>query len=692
MVIKSLGLLMGVLYELFNNYGFTIIMLTLLSKFILLPISILVQKNSIKMVKIQPEINKIKIKYFGDRDKIDTEQSNLYKKEKYNPLISLVPLIIQIILLLGVVEVINNPLTHIAQIPSNVIEQYISVTLDENESLNPKSNMLELEVLKNINNNNIEGYKNINDQYITKIKQLNFMFLGLDLTKIAIAEKGIYLIVPIITALSSFVLCLAQNKMNVLQASQSNMNKYSTMLFSVGLSLYLGFFVSVGVTLYWIFSNLFSIIQQCLLNKAINPKKYVDYDELNKTNNELNDLNKLNKKNKRTKEQIKKEKEDYKKFFSITNKHLVFYSENNGYFKYYKGIIDYLLENTNIIIHYITSDYNDNIFELEKNNKNIKAYYIEEKKLITMMMKMDADVVVMTMPDLQNYHIKRSYVRKDIEYIYIPHGMNSLNLTMKYKSMDNYDTIFAVGKYQKEEALKTDELHKLNRNLVEWGYCLLDDMIEKYENTQETNNRTTILIAPSWQKDNIVDLCIEELLNELKNENYKIVVRPHPQHVRHMVEKFEHMKEKFRENENIHIQTDFSSNDTVFNADLVISDWSGIAYEYAFTTKKPVILIDTPMKIMNEKYEELEIEPFNIWSRYEIGEVVKLDNIKSISSIVYNMLKNQKDYSKKITKLVEDSVYNIGKSGEVGAEYIIKAIQDKINIRKEREKNEKKSN
>ena len=50
--------------------------------------------------------------------------------------------------------------------------------------------------------------------------------------------------------------------------------------------------------------------------------------------------------------------------------------------------------------------------------------YIGEKKLITLMMKLDADVVVMTMPDLENYHIKRSYIRKDIEYIYIPHGMD----------------------------------------------------------------------------------------------------------------------------------------------------------------------------------------------------------------------------------------------------------------------------
>ena len=70
---------------------------------------------------------------------------------------------------------------------------------------------------------------------------------------------------------------------------------------------------------------------------------------------------------------------------------------------------------------------------MEKDYSNLKAYYIEEKKLITLMMKMDADVVVMTMPDLENYHIKKSYIRKDIVYVYIPHGIDSINLTQRYK-------------------------------------------------------------------------------------------------------------------------------------------------------------------------------------------------------------------------------------------------------------------
>lgn len=114
------------------------------------------------------------------------------------------------------------------------------------------------------------------------------------------------------------------------------------------------------------------------------------------------------------------EKTDYKRFFKITNKHLVFYSERSGFYKYFRGIIEYILTNTNLTIHYVTSDPKDQIFEMARTQDKIKPYYIGDRKLITLMMKMDADVVVMTMPDLENFHIKRSYIRKDIEYIFIP--------------------------------------------------------------------------------------------------------------------------------------------------------------------------------------------------------------------------------------------------------------------------------
>ena len=679
MFIDILGKVMEVCYDFLNNYGLAIIAFTIISKIVLLPISIWVQKNSIKMVKMQPDINKIKIKYFGDKDTIAEEESKLYKKYKYSPFASIIPLVIQIALLLGLVKVINKPVTYILNYDSNTVIKYEEVLKDRNKDVEAS----EVEVVKDINKGeDLTAYYNVaGEEKVNDIKDLSFDFLGLDLTYVAANEKGIAYIIPIIAGLSALILCIGQNMMNVLQKEQSAANKYGMLILSVGLSLYLGMFVAAGVALYWTASNLLAVLQQWLLNIFIDPKKHVDYEELEKTGKELRDMEKGSKV-KRTPAQVRKEKQDYKKFFKVVNKHLVFYSESNGFYKYYKAIIEYLLENTNITIHYITSDYNDKIFELEKQNPQIKAYYIGERKLITLMMKMDADVVVMTMPDLENYHIKRSYLRKDIEYIFIPHSMDSLNMTMRYKSMDAYDTVYVTGKDQRAEAEATNVKHNLkNRKIVDWGYSLLDEMIEDYEKNHKESKEKTVLIAPSWQKDNIIDLCLDEILNKLRGHDYKVIVRPHPQHVRHMKEKFEILKDQYKNDKTIEIQTDFSSNNTVFDADLMITDWSGICYEYAFTTKKPVLFINSPMKIMNPNYKEIDVEPINIWCRNKIGRELELNELDTIDKEVESMLKSSKEYKKKITDITNEYVYNLGHSGEVGAEYIIECIQQKISER-----------
>ncbi len=629
-VLDALEWIMNQCYGLIGNYGFAIVLFTLISKIILLPISVWVQKNSIKMIGMQPEINAIKVRFFGDRDAIADEEHKLYKEKKYSPFAGLIPLVIQLLLLIGLIQVIRTQL----------------------------------------------GGTEINPN-----------FFGINLSDVPNKKHEILILAPILAGLSSYLLCVVQNHSNVLQSEQSKANKYGTMIFSVGLSLYLGWFVPVGVAIYWVSSNLLSILQLYLMNLAINPRKYVDYEALEASKKELQALEKLGggKKTEADRENAKREKQDYKRLFSVVNKHLVFYSESSGFYKYFRGVIEYLLKNTNLTIHYITSDPKDQIFELAKTQEKIRPYYIGEKKLITLMMKMDADVVVMTMPDLQNFHIKRSYVRKDIEYIFIPHSMCSLNLTMRKASIDHFDTIFCTGKHQVEETRKTEEVYGLPaKELVEWGYCLLDQMRSDYRASRQTEKKEkTVLVAPSWQKDNIVDSCLTEILDSLVGRGHKIIVRPHPQHVKHEPQHMEELKRKYAENPEIEIQTDFSSDKTVFDADMMITDWSGIAYEYSFTTYRPVLFMDTPVKIMNPEYEKLQIPPFNVWMREKMGRVLAVSDAAKAGDAVEELLKAAPEYEKQLESLANEYVYHLDCSGEVGAKYIIAQVKKQISKKKE---------
>ncbi len=615
-------------YRITRNYGFAIILFTLFSKIILLPLSVWVQKYSIKMVKMQPELNYMKVKFFGDKERIAEEEAAIYKKNKYNPFVSIIPTIIQLLLLMAVIEVIKAGIN--------------------------------------------SGMYDMN-------------FFGCMLSVIPSKTGGWYILSPVLAALSAFFMCVSQNKSNVIQAEQSKISQIITMAISVGLSLYLGFFVSVGVAVYWICSNLFAIIQLYALNFFINPKKYVDYEELEKSRAALRELNEIGNGNQvdasLKKLYAKREKEDYKRFFSVVNKHLVFYSESNGFYKYFRGLIQYLLDKTNITIHYITSDPNDSIFETAKQNDRIRAYYIGEKRLITLMMKMDADIVVMTMPDLETYHIKRSYVRKDIEYIFVQHGLGSINMAMRKGAVDHFDTIFCPDKSQKEEIRALEKVNGLKeKTIVECGYFLLDDMLAAYKEmtiTPEEAANPYILIAPSWQEGNIVDSCLDELLEELSKLDYRVVVRPHPQHVKNQRGKLENIKEKYSENERIEVQLDFSATDTVWKAALLICDWSDIAMEYAFTTNNPVLFIDTPMKVMNPDYKQIDVVPMNIEIREVAGLKVSPEELDKVPEIINTLFENKEYYAEKITEYTSQQLYNPGTSASVGGKYIMQRLMER---------------
>ncbi len=609
-----LNALMRLCYQWTGNYTVAIILFTILTKIILLPVSMWTQRNSIKMVEIMPAINELKIKYFGDKDTIAEETQKLYKRVNYHPLASTIPMLIQIVLLMGVIDAVK------------------AMTSGDASSVYAQT---------------------------------------------AFQKGGLYLLMPLAAGAASLCLGLAQNRINPLQKEQDRKEQFVTNAISVAISLLLGAFVSIGTCIYWIASNLLSIPNQLVLNWLVNPRKYVDYEALNESRKTIEAYNALSAGE--TKEDKQREKEDYKRFFNVVNKHLVFYSESSGFYKYYKSVIEYLLSHTNLTIHYITSDPNDQIFQIAKNQPAIQPYYIGEKRLITLMMKMDADVVVMTMPDIETYHIKRSYVRKDITYVYVAHGMGSTNLTLTKTSTDHYDVVICTGRQNKLEEIERERVFGVpHRTLIEGGYPLLDEMRAAYRGQEhEVHERPKILIAPSWQKDNIVDSCLAEMLDHLKGHGYDITVRPHPQEVRHKRQQLEALKERFSR-DGIVVQTDFSSNTTVMEADLLITDWSDIGFEFAFTTDKPVLYIDTPMKIMNPDYEQIDLVPINILIRDRIGSRLKPSELYHLTETVAELLDSKERYQEMIEQIAYEHIYHLDNSREVYANFIIETIQKKI--------------
>ena len=674
------GYLMKWCWDIVGNYGVAIILFTLATKIVMLPLSVWVHKNSIKMVKIQPEVNFLKARFYGNRDFIADEEAKLHKREKYNPLISIIPLAVQIVLLLAVVQIIKAPLTHIFHLSKDVCAQLAAVI-----GADPKEGQLDI-VRAVISGNITSQTPNIGAEAalsISEISKLDLGFLGFALDSIPSNVWGLYILVPIIAAGSSYLLCFVQNAANVIQAEQSKLNKYGMTALSVGLSLYLGFFVYTGVALYWVASNVFAIIQQFVLNAVINPKKYVDYKALEESREELKKIEALDggKNDAEHRANKKREKEDYRRFFKTVNKHLVIYSERSGFFKYYESLIGWLLKKSNITINYITNDPKDAIFDFAKQNRRIRPYYIGPKKLITLMMRMDADIVVMTTPDLQTFYIKRSLVKKDVEYIYAPHDMMSVHMGFKKGSLDNFDTVFCTGPHAAREIRATERVYGLKeKTLVPFGYPLAEKLEASCKaEASAKNEKKEILIAPSWQEDNLLDSCVEKLISELISDDTHLTVRPHPEYSKRYPERLRLLTEKYADipNEKLTFELDFTTNRSIYSSDLLITDWSGIAYEFAFATKKPVLFVNTKMKVENPEWEKIELTPVEISLRSNVGIALEKDELDNVRQSADHLLSHSDEYRDKINEIKEQHLYSYGSAGAVGAKYILSRLSEK---------------
>ncbi|MDL2225438.1 membrane protein insertase YidC [Eubacteriales bacterium OttesenSCG-928-M02] len=679
-----LGYLMRVCYTIIGDYGWAIVVFTLLTKVILFPISIWVQKNSIKMIRLQPQLNWIAVRYAGQKDTIAEEQLALYKKEGYRPLLSIIPMMIQIVLVLGLIGVIYNPLMHILHVDGDVINGFTNVARDilGVENLGSGAQLTLIELIQNPMHTH--GFLAISvpgqniPTIVGEIQGFSTQFLGMNLSHVPTWNNLVF--IPVLAGMSAFLLSYCQNRVNVLQREQGWLGRWGMAIFLTAFSAYFGFLVPAGVGLYWICGNLFSILVLYLVNALYKPKKYIDYEALEKSKEALAEARAFEKENKPDPKQKKKAKEDYKRFLAEENeKRLVFYAEGSGYYKYFRGIVEHILTHSDVVIHYITSDANDRVFAME--SAQFRPYYIDDNRLIPLFMKMEADMVVMTTPDLQNFHLKRSYVKKDIEYIYLCHGLTSTHMVVRKGAYDHYDTIFCVGQHQMDELRESERLYnQKEKKLVPVGYSLLDELLVRYVNMEQVpHEKPQILVAPSHQDGNLMEGLIAQLLPPLLDGKYRVILRPHPQYLRRnpgVMERLEREHPHWMENGLI-LEKDFSGDESIYQSDILVTDWSGIANEFSYTTKNPCLFINTPMKVLNPEYERYAMAPLDISLREVLGKSVDVAHMESVGEVVAELLANREAYRKQITDAMERYVFHIGHSGEIGGQYIIDGLMER---------------
>jgi len=369
---------------------------------------------------------------------------------------------------------------------------------------------------------------------------------------------------------------------------------------------------------------------------------------------------------------------ELKKIEKLTDKErsIVFYAENQASINHFRLLISELTEEKNLQICYVTSVKNDPIFSSK--NKNINTFYIGDGITRTkFFLTLKAKILIMDMPDLQTFHIKRSKVYP-VHYVYIFHSMFSTHSYLRKGALDNYDTIFCVGKHHEKEIRATEERYGLKeKKLIKYGFGRLDTLLQekqKFQNTY-TKDKNLILITPTYGEKNLLQICGKELIEILLKADFTVMLRPHYRIFKDSKKLINSIIENFGNHHNFILEKGVIPSDKFHNSKCLISDWSGISLEYAFTFERPVVLIDTPKKILNPDSGDITMEPIEISIREKIGHVVSTNNLEKIPEIIKN-LENENLLSEQIRKIRSETVYNIGNSAKIGAEIIEKIYKE----------------
>jgi YidC/Oxa1 family membrane protein insertase len=355
-------------------------------------------------------------------------------------------------------------------------------------------------------------------------------------------------------------------------------------------------------------------------------------------------------------------------------KEILFYSEDNASWNSFEGLVEYLTGKLRLDVCYITSSFNDP--RLTEKRACFTALYIN-KLLPFLFPAIDSKLILMTMPDLHQFHVRRS--ERGATHVYLFHNIGSSFPVIRFGALFHYDTVFLSGPHHREEIAKQEELYGLRKKrLVEFGYYKLERVYEDYKAYTGTHGRAErregmkarVLVAPSWGEHSILNVCGKELIRVLLDGGYEVITRPHPMTLRKSPEVIEDINSAFGGRTGYTFERDISSSKSFYESDILISDWSGVSYEYAFGTERPVLFIDVPMKIMNPRYAEIGIEPVDRGLREKLGKVVQPDALGQVCDTIDELLSEKDRYVQSIRAAREKHVFNFGSSSEAGGEFI----------------------
>ena len=357
-----------------------------------------------------------------------------------------------------------------------------------------------------------------------------------------------------------------------------------------------------------------------------------------------------------------------------TNKKgIVIYSEDKRYWTTFKGICDEF-EKRQIPVTYLAGSADDPVLSEPYAYVNTEVIGLGNKAYARLNL-LNARICLATTPGLDVYQWKRS---KDVDwYVHLTHSIGG-GTGYRMFGTEFYDAILYSSNCFEGIIREIEEKRESKpKELVAVGCTYMDYLLGRKQAYPPEKAGVSVLLAPSWGERSILCKYGERFIDSLIATGYDITLRPHPQSYISEAEMMKRLKERYPETEHFHWNEDSDNFDALRKADVLISDFSGIIYDYAFIFEKPVIYTGASLDLSKTDHAWVD-EPIWVYDLLpQLGVELKEENFSSVGSII-DRLSGTGKYVESIRTARDVFWQSRGHAAEAVVDYLI-SKNEKLN-------------
>ena len=352
----------------------------------------------------------------------------------------------------------------------------------------------------------------------------------------------------------------------------------------------------------------------------------------------------------------------------------VIFSDNKRYWNVFRPVVLEMTGRGHKIL-YLTDSEDDPAFTA--GIEGLKAEFIGSgNKMFARLNNLNADIVLSTTPGLEVYQWKRAPKVK--WYVHLPHAASEICLYRMF-GIDYYDAILLSGKYQEEDIRALEALRKLPEKEIRMvGIPYMDEMVKKSSTVEvPPAEGKTVLLAPSWGDSAILAVYGGRIIDTLLDTGYHVIIRPHPQSFTAEKERMEKLMREYPDSDRLEWNRDLDNSAVLKRSDIMVSDFSGVIFEFALIYNKPVIYTDPDFDLAPHDAWWLDRPLWTVSALPRLGKALTEENMPKLKELIDECLSDPAFQRGREEVMAETWMYP-GEGAKRAADYLCEKYEELV--------------